>query len=172
MANVPSTSEKTYLIFHPTKLAYLKWYLLAFAIIVIGIFVVLNVFEIIKVMSLPIPKDYDLYTIFIPFFGIIFIIVAGMLRKVDTYYITNFRIVEKRGILSINEDSINWEKISNYSVSQGAIDRLFNIGTIKLYSMGGGIEDKEAEVMIKKAPNIHKIKALLDKLIERKGPVV
>jgi len=162
--------EQTYLIFHPTRLAFLKWYLLAFIFIIVGIFIILSAFEIIKV-GLTIPKDYNLYTIFIPFIGIIFIIIAGLLRKVDTYYITNYRIIEKRGIINIKEDSINWEKISNYSLAQSAIDRLFNIGTVRLYSMGG-IEE-EAEVTIKKVSNIHKIKALLDKLIERKqGPVV
>ena len=160
--------EQTYLIFHPTRLAFLKWYLIALIIIAVGIFIILSAFEIIKVVT--ISKDYSLYTIFIPFTGVIFIIIAGLLRKVDTYYITNYRIIEKRGIISIKEDSINWEKISNYSLTQSAIDRLFNVGTIRLYSMGG-IEE-EAEVTIKRAPHIHKIKALLEKLIERKGPVV
>jgi len=160
--------ERTYLIFHPTRLAFLKWYLIALIIIAVGIFIILSAFEIIKVVT--ISKDYSLYTIFIPFIGVIFIIIAGLLRKVDTYYITNYRIIEKRGIINIKEDSINWEKISNYSLTQSAIDRLFNIGTIRLYSMGG-IEE-EAEVTIKRAPHIHKIKALLEKLIERKGPVV
>jgi len=160
--------EQTYLIFHPTRLAFLKWYLIALIIIAVGIFIILSAFEIIKVVT--ISKDYSLYTIFIPFTGAIFIIIAGLLRKVDTYYITNYRIIEKRGIISIKEDSINWEKISNYSLTQSAIDRLLNIGTIRLYSMGG-IEE-EAEVTIKRAPHIHKIKALLEKLIERKGPVV
>jgi len=160
--------EQTYLIFHPTRLAFLKWYLIALIIIAVGIFIILSAFEIIKVVT--ISKDYSLYTIFIPFTGVIFIIIAGLLRKVDTYYITNYRIIEKRGIINIKEDSINWEKISNYSLTQSAIDRLFNVGTIRLYSMGG-IEE-EAEVTIKRAPHIHRIKALLEKLIERKGPVV
>lgn len=161
--------ERTYLIFHPTRLAFFHWYLLAVIVIVIGIAIVLSAFEIIKV-GLTFSKDYVAYTIFIPFIGVIFMIIAGLLRKVDTYYITNYRIIEKRGIVNIKEDSINWEKISNYSLTQSAIDRLFNIGTIRLYSMGG-IEE-EAEVTIKRAPHIHKIKALLEKLIERKGPVV
>ena len=161
--------EQTYLIFRPTRLAYLKWYLIAFAIIIIGVIVVLSAFEIIKI-GLTISKDYNLYTLLIPFIGIVFALVIGLLRKIDTYYITNFRVIERRGIFNIKEDSINWEKISNYSLSQTAMDRIFNVGTIRLYSMGG-IEE-EAEVTIKKAPNIHKIKALLDKLIERKGPVV
>jgi uncharacterized membrane protein YdbT with pleckstrin-like domain len=161
--------EQTYLIFRPTRLAYLKWYLIALIIILVGIVVSLSAFEIIKI-GLTIPKDYSIYTIIIPFIGIVFILIIGLFRKVDTYYITNFRVVERRGIFNIKEDSINWEKISNYSLNQTAMDRIFNIGTIRLYSMGG-IEE-EAEVTIKKAPNIHKIKALLDKLIERKGPVV
>lgn len=161
--------EQTYLIFRPTRLAYLKWYLLALIIIIIGVIVPLSAFEIIKI-GLIIPKDYSIYTIIIPVIGIVFILIVGLFRRVDTYYITNFRIVERRGIFNIKEDSINWEKVSNYSLNQSFIDRIFNIGTIRLYSMGG-IEE-EAEVTIKKAPNIHKIKALLDKLIERKGPVV
>lgn len=161
--------EQTYLIFRPTRLAFFKWYLLALIIILIGVIISLSAFEIIKI-GLTIPKDYSIYTVVMPFIGIIFIIIAGLFRRVDTYYITNFRIVERRGIFNIKEDSINWEKVSNYSLNQSFIDRIFNIGTIRLYSMGG-IEE-EAEVTIKKAPNIHKIKALLDKLIERKGPVV
>lgn len=161
--------EQTYLIFRPTRLAYLKWYLIALVIIIIGVIISLSAFEIIKI-GLAIPKDYSIYTIIIPFIGIVFILIVGLFRKVDTYYITNFRIIERRGIFNIKEDSINWEKVSNYSLNQSFIDRIFNIGTIRLYSMGG-IEE-EAEVTIKKAPNIHKIKALLDKLIERKGPVV
>ena len=161
--------EQTYLIFRPTRLAYLKWYLIALIIILVGVIVSLSAFEIIKI-GLIISKDYSIYTVIIPFIGIVFAFIIGLLRKMDTYYVTNFRIVERRGLFNIKEDSINWEKVSNYSLNQSFIDRIFNIGTIRLYSMGG-IEE-EAEVTIKKAPNIHKIKALLDKLIERKGPVV
>ena len=163
--------EQTYLRFHPTRLAFLQWYLLALIIIGIGIFVILAVYGTIPI-KLAIPKEYGFYTIFIPFAGIVFIVVAGLLRKDDTYYITNYRVVEKKGILNIKEDSVSWEKVSNYSLSQSAIERLFNIGTLRLYSIGGA-EDMDAEIVIKRAANIHKIKAFLDKLIERKqGPVV
>ena len=159
-------AEQIYLRFHPTRLAYLKWYLLAIIFIGIGILVILSAFSIVPFKL--IPNEYSLYTFFIPFIGIIFIIIAGLMRKIDTYIITNYRIIEKTGIVDIKEDSINWEKISNYSLSQSATERLFNVGTIRLYSMGGGIEDKEAEVIIKRVSNIRKIEALLDKLIQRK----
>jgi len=160
--------EQTYLTFHPTKLAFLKWYLLALILVILGIFIILNAFGILKFVI--ISKDYSTYTIFIPFIGIVFIIIAGLLRKDDTYYITNYRIIEKKGIVSIKEESINWEKISNFSLSQSAIERLFDIGTISLYSVGG---IDTAEVVIKRAPHVRRINALLEKLIERKhGPVV
>jgi hypothetical protein len=165
-----STQEQVYLKFHPTRLAYVKWYLLAFIVIGIGIVVILSAFGLIPV-PLPLPSDYAYYTFLIPPFGAVFIVVADLLRRDDTYIVTNYRIVEKKGILNIKEDSVNWEKVSNYTMSQNVIDRILNIGDLNLYSVGG-TDYKDAEVTIKKAPNVHKIKALLDKLIERKGPVV
>jgi|WetSurMetagenome_2_1015567.scaffolds.fasta_scaffold809017_1 uncharacterized membrane protein YdbT with pleckstrin-like domain len=161
--------EQTYARFHPTRLAYIKWYLLSFIVIGLGIFVILIAFDLLPI-KLPIPSSYAIYTIAIPFAGALFIIIADLLRRDDTYTITNYRMLEKKGIFNIKEDSVNWDKVSNYTLTQSAIDRIFNIGTLNLYSIGGA--DAKAEVTIKKAPNIHKIKALLDKLIERKGPVV
>jgi uncharacterized membrane protein YdbT with pleckstrin-like domain len=137
---------------------------------VFGGFVIFSVFGIIK-FNLPIPKNYNIYTIFIPFIGIIFIVIASSLRGVETYYITNYRMIEKRGTININEDSIYWEKISNYSLNQSAIDRIFNVGTIHLHAIAGEVGDKEAEIIIKKVSNVHKIEALLNTLIKRKESV-
>jgi uncharacterized membrane protein YdbT with pleckstrin-like domain len=163
-------AELMYLKFHPTRLAYAQWYLLAFIIIGLGIFVILAAYDLLPII-LSIPKDYAVYTFSIPVMGALFIIIADLLRRDDTYTVTSYRVIEKRGIFNISEDSVNWDKVSNYTLTQNIVDRLFNIGTIRLFSVGGA-EVMEAEVTIKKAPNIHKIKALLDKLIERKGPVV
>ncbi|MFH1229623.1 MAG: PH domain-containing protein [Candidatus Aenigmatarchaeota archaeon] len=162
--------EKTYVRFHPTRLAYIQWYLLAFIFIGLGIFVILAAYDMLPII-LSIPNEYAIYSFFIPVLGTFFIIIADLLRRDDTYTVTNYRIIEKRGIFNIKEDSVNWDKVSNYTLTQNIIDRLFSIGTIRLYSVGGA-DAIDAEVTIKKAPNIHKIKALLDKLIERKGPVV
>jgi uncharacterized membrane protein YdbT with pleckstrin-like domain len=162
--------EQTYARFHPTRLAYIQWYLLAFIFMGLGALVILASFDLIPI-KLPIPSSYAMYTFAIPFIGIVFIIIANFLRDDDTYTITNYRILEKKGLLNIKEDSVNWDKVSNYTLTQSAVERLLSIGTLQLYSMGGS-DVKDAEVTIKKAPNIHKIKALLDKFIERKGPVV
>ena len=156
--------EETYLIFHPTRLAFLKWYFVAFIVIIAGIVFILSAFNIVP-LNIPFLKDNVFYILIVPFFGIVFIIIAEVLRRVDTYVITNFRVIEKYGIINIKEDSISWEKISNYSLSQNAFGRIFKVGTVKLWSMGG---EGEPEVVIKKAAKIQKIRYLLDKLIQRK----
>jgi len=152
--------EQVYAAFHPTRLAYFKFYFIGFLLILIEIAIFFNF------ISVGFLKNYEIYLLLLVPLGIFIWFIAEIKRKIDTYIITNYRIIEKRGIINIKEDSINWEKISNYSLTESAIDRIFNIGTIRLYSMGG-IEE-EAEVTVKRAPNVHKIKALLDKLIERK----
>jgi len=157
-------AENTYLIFHPARLAYFLWYLVSVIIIVVG---TLSFLDIIPISSL-IPGYNTYFLIFFVAAGIILIGIAEILRRCDKYAITNFRIIEKKGIINIEEDSIYWEKVANYSLSQNLFDRIFRVGTIKLWSMGGGGEGIEPEVIIKKAPHVKKIRFLLDKLIQRR----
>jgi len=159
--------EQTYLLFHPTRLAFMKWYLLAFIIIGIGIFITLNAFEIVKIIT--ITKDYSFYTVFIPFLGIIFILIPELLRNEKTYFITSNRIKEKRGIINIKENSIEWENVAHFTFSQNFIERLIDIGTINLYSLG--TKEEKAEIVVKRVPNSKKIKFLLEKLISKYGKV-
>lgn len=154
-------AEQTYLIFHPARLAFLKWYILGVIIIILGF---LFFFDIIPISSLI--KDYNIY--FLLFFGatgIILLGIAEILRKNDKYAITNNRIIEKSGIINIEEDSIYWEKVANYELKQNLFDRIFKVGTIKIWSTGG---EEEPEVIIKKAPNVKRIRLLLDKLIQKR----
>jgi uncharacterized membrane protein YdbT with pleckstrin-like domain len=154
-------AEQTYLIFHPTRLAYLRWYVIAIFIIAVGLLVFFNV--------LPIPSTISNYNIYFlltfAVAGIIIISISEILRKNDKYAITNFRVIEKRGIINIEEDSIYWEKVANYEFTQDLFDRIFKMGTIKLWSTGG---EDNPEVVIKRAPQINKIRFLLDKLIQKK----
>jgi len=155
--------EKAFFGFHPSRLAFWKWYLVAIIIIIVGLILILSVFDIIP-FDIPFIKDYVVYVSITPFIGIVFIIIAEILRHFDTYIITNHRIIERSGIINIKEDSINWEKISNYSLIQNAFDRMLGTGSINLWSMGG---EDEPEVTIKKSAHILKIRNLLDKLIQR-----
>ena len=153
-------AEQTYMIFHPTRLAYLRWYLIAVFLITFGIAIFFYS------SSLTAISNYIIYILMIfVAAGIILIAIAELLRSKDKYAITNFRVIEKKGIINIEEDSIYWEKVANYELTQDLFDRIFKMGTIKLWSTGG---EGEPEVVIKRAPKIKKIRFLLDKLIQKK----
>lgn len=154
-------AEQTYLIFHPTRLAYLRWYLIAIFVIIVGIAVSFNL--------LPLPSNISSYNIYFLFFfvlaGIILIGIAELWRKHDKYAITNYRIIERHGIINIKEDAIYWDKVSNYSLSQNVLDRILKIGIIQLWAVGG---ENKPEVVIKRSPKIKRIRLLLDKLIQKR----
>ena len=165
-------AEQLYLKFHPTRLAFLRYYLIAFILIFAGILIILSVYDIID-FKIAISEDYKVYTIFIPFFGVIFIIMSETLRNDHTYFITSNRMKEKTGIVNIKENSIEWENVAHFTFSQNVLERLIDIGTINLYSLG--TKEEKAEIVIKKVPHLKRIKVLLEKLIAkygRFGPVV
>jgi uncharacterized membrane protein YdbT with pleckstrin-like domain len=148
------------MIFRPTRLAFAKWYLIGFAFFALSLLIVLDL-----PIALPL-GDYKLYMILSMFVAVLAcILIAEVMRRRELYAITSTRIVEKSGIINTDEDSIYWEKLSNYSVKQGLIERILNIGTIELWAIGG---DEKAEITIQKASNIKKIVTILDKLIQKR----
>jgi hypothetical protein len=148
-------SEQTYMIFRPTRLAFIKWYALGLFMIILGI-----------IAFLYIPEGLNLYSLllFLPL-GAVFALVAEILRRTELYAITSNRIVEKSGIVNTNEDSIYWDKMSNYSMKQGFFERMLNIGTVELWAIGG---EEAPEIILRKVPNVKKVVAVLDKLIQKR----
>ena len=153
-------AEQTYLIFHPTRLAYIRWYLVAVFLITFS--VALYLYS----SSVPLISSYSLYIlVFFVAAGFVMTGIAELLRSKNKYAITSNRVVQKSGIINIREDSIYWEKVANYELTQNLFDRMFKVGTIKLWSIGG---EDEPEVIIKRAPQVNKIRFLLDKLVQKK----
>jgi uncharacterized membrane protein YdbT with pleckstrin-like domain len=154
-------TEQTYMIFHPTRLAFLKWYALAVLMFLIGSVIFIDFLD----MQL-IPFEYKLYSLIVfAIAGITIIALTELKRNEDDYAITSERIVEKTGLINIKQDSVYWEKLSNFSFNQSLFDRLFGIGTIELWSVGG--EDKP-QIVLKRAPHFKKIVELLNKLIQKR----
>ena len=50
-------------------------------------------------------------------------------------------IVARRGVLSREEETIAWSRISNRSITQSLLGRIFNHGTIKLETAGDSYGD-------------------------------
>jgi uncharacterized membrane protein YdbT with pleckstrin-like domain len=152
--------EETYLIFHPTRLAYIKRYLIAVFLITFSI--ALFFYS----LSVPAISSYIFYILILfVSVGLVMIGIAELLRSKNKYAITSNRVIQKYGIINIREDSIYWEKVANYEITQNLFDRLFKVGTIKLWSIGG---EDDPEVIIKRASQVNKIRFLLDKLIQKR----
>jgi uncharacterized membrane protein YdbT with pleckstrin-like domain len=154
-------TEQTYMIFHPTRLAFLKWYIIAILMLVIGALVFLDVLNT-KMLT----DEYRFFSL-IAFIaaGICLIAIAEIMRIDDDYAITSERIVERKGLIEINQGSVYWEKLSNFSFKQSLFDRIFGIGTIELWSIGG--EDKP-QIIIKRASNFKKLVSVLNKLVQKR----
>ena len=157
--------EKAYFGFHPSRFVYWKWYLLSIIVILAGSIPLLSLFDIIPI-DITLIADYDLYIFsVIPLIGLIPLVIAEITRRSDLYVLTNDRIIEKTGLFNIRENSVEWRNVVNYTFTQSFMEKLFNLGTIRLYSSGG--VEHQAELVVKKTSHINRIKNFLDKLIQK-----
>jgi uncharacterized membrane protein YdbT with pleckstrin-like domain len=154
-------TEQTYMIFHPTRLAFLKLYALAILLFLIGSLIFIDILN----MQL-IPIEYKIYIlVFFVSLGIAIIVLAEVKRRNNDYAITSERVVERTGIINIDQDSITWEKISNLSFKRNLFDRIFGIGTIEIWAVGGL---DEPEITLRKIPNFKKVLEVLNKLLQKR----
>ena len=74
--------------------------------------------------------------LFVFFIGILLIILAELMRRANTYYITNKRIIHEFTFLSRKISSTTYNKIQDIHMTQNIIERIFGIGTIHLNTAG------------------------------------
>ncbi len=105
------------------------------------------------------PKKFEFvnYLLLIPLILIIKIEIEIFFHR---YYITDKRFVDDYNFLSRNTKSINHSHITNSSLEQGIFDRIFDIGSINLNSVG--INEEIAFKKIEKVPNIGEVKRIVD----------
>ena len=68
--------------------------------------------------------------------GIIYIVIANLVRKGNKYYVTNKRVIHEFTFLSRKISSTSYDKIQDVHLTQGLIERMFNIGTIHINTAG------------------------------------
>ena len=155
--------ERLIATFHPTRFLFWKYYLVGLFFIILGIVLYLGFVPTIEA----IPKHY--YLVF-SLIGLLSIAIAEKQRMDDKYIFTNYKITERIGTVSIQENTVSWDRLASYSFTQSFLDRILGTGTIDLWSIG---EEMNPEVSIKKVSHIKKVLEVLDKLIKtRPGPVV
>ncbi len=72
--------------------------------------------------------------------------------------VTNERITLRRGILSKHTNDVYHANIRNVQISQGLIQRIFDVGTIGIATAGlGGVE-----IAVQGIPSPHRVKDIID----------
>jgi|TARA_B100002003_G_C13924249_1_gene449273 uncharacterized membrane protein YdbT with pleckstrin-like domain len=97
--------------------------------------------------------------------GIIGIIITIFYRRGHRYTITNQRVIFDFKFISKNISSIPYNKIQDVHLKQTVIDRLFNIGNIRLNTAGS----EKMELEIKGILEYKKIKNIIEKMIHKKS---
>ncbi|MBU4245640.1 MAG: PH domain-containing protein [Nanoarchaeota archaeon] len=149
-------NEKMLLKFNSTRIAFLKLYLAGFVWIMAWIVVYFGI------AGISIPATLTPYLFILPIIGLLHILWAEISIRVNRFYISDQRIAEKKGILSIEETYLQTDRVANYTIKQNFIERLLDIGTIEIESVDG---DDEPEIVMKCVGGIDKIRNLLDSLI-------
>lgn len=148
---------------HPSRLAFVKSYIVAVLLVLLWFVLFYNPLGLNLTQLVP----YRAYTFVALLLGILLAVSAEIRLIIDTYVITDFRITERVGLLSIRESSVHWDRIADVRLTQSFIERILGIGTIKIESTGG---NEAPEVTLKSIRRVVKIKELIDqKMLEWKG---
>ncbi len=81
------------------------------------------------------------FALFFPLFsvvcGVVVLIIVTVYADSHTYYITNERIIMKRSFISRKTREIFYEKLSDISVEQSVLGRIFNFGNVVPITQSG-----------------------------------
>lgn len=120
--------EKILKTLKPSRWAYLDYYISGIIILIIGYYFQ-SLFRFLYYIS-------GIITLLFLILGIVFIILAEVLRKANTYYITEKRVIHEFTFLSRKISSAGYDKIQDLHFTQGIIERLAGIGTIHINTAG------------------------------------
>ena len=106
------------------------------------------------------PVLFSLALLLILAFGIGLVILLGWWWKNQntTLIITDKRTILKQGILSRSTNEVMHEHIRNIQITQSMMERVFDIGTIKIASAGTG----DIEIAVSGIPAPNRIKDIID----------
>jgi uncharacterized membrane protein YdbT with pleckstrin-like domain len=148
--------EQVVMKIHQSRIIYFKYYFLA--LILIAAPFVLGFLKI----NLPIPAAYVNYIYIAPITtaALIIIIFEISIRR-NNSYITNYRVINSRGILKKTYDSCTFDKMVNVRVIQSFPQRILRIGTIDITTF------QRSEIILSSIPNPYKIERTIYNLIEK-----
>lgn len=99
-------------------------------------------------------------------------LIAGSQYSNEYYWITNKRIIYKRGILGYQITSIPYERVSDVMISRTFTERIFGIASLHVQSLAGQVttigRSLGAEGSLNAIPNPEEMQELIFKLIKQK----
>ncbi|MDI6737725.1 MAG: PH domain-containing protein [Nanoarchaeota archaeon] len=113
--------EKIILETHPHRWVYAAWY-------AVGIVLMFSLYGLL--IGIP-------YLAFGAFLGILVIILAGILRRADNYYVTDKRIIHEYRLISRKVSSAFYTKVQDLHFTQNPFERILGIGTVHINTAGG-----------------------------------
>ena len=85
----------------------------------------------------------------------------GLPLTFTRYYLTETKFITRTGFLNIDEDEIDLYKITDKKVKYPFLQRLYNCGTIIIYSRDADTPSKEVHCV----KNVRKVSELIDKYL-------
>lgn len=96
--------------------------------------------------------------------GVFFFIISiykYLLLKSNERAVTNFRVIEKKGLFSTNQNEVQFRSMETAEIKQSILDKILNTGSIELTATGGAnltIKDIENPIEVLKAINTIQMK--------------
>ncbi len=152
--------EKLLMRFRQARLYYFWYYVLFSIILLVTIVIYFDIYTL--------PQSLGFRKTDVAVLPVIVIIGIGILEIKNyaaLFYLTDYRILERRGIFNIKEYYMTWDKISNCTIKQNILERIFNLGKIELWSVGG---TDSPEITLDCIGNVKDIKEMVDGLLLKK----
>ncbi len=137
---------------HSSRIVYFRYYLMAFLLICVPF-----VYNFLK-FTLPVA---GIYVIAVPVaLAILIVAIMEMAVRRSNYFITNYRVISRKGVFKRNIDSCTYDKMVNVKLIQTLPQRLLRIGTVDITTF------QRSEILLESVPNPSRIEREIYKLIE------
>lgn len=100
----------------------------------------------------------DLMTVRISKWRFFYFLFGFLAWRKRTWTATESGIIARWGIISRNEKRIQWGRVTDKSITQGLLGRIFNYGNIELETAGS---DNESQMTLTKVGNVERFYELV-----------
>lgn len=97
-------------------------------------------------------------------------IISSLKYKWEYYWLTNKRIIQRKGLIGHSISSVPYERISDVIVSRNWLEKLLGIGSLRIQTLAGQISGRGrwgAEITMLALDNPEQIQSLIFSLVKK-----